>query len=120
MEFPVGPDDFPHKEQVADYFVAYAKQFNAPIRTGVEVKKVTRNEGRPGFTVETSEGTIEALRVVAATGPFQRPVIPAIAPQGRRPVRRSTRPSTTTRSSCPKAPCWWSAPALPACRSPTS
>ncbi len=33
MEFPVGPDDFPHKEQVADYFVAYAKQFNAPIRT---------------------------------------------------------------------------------------
>lgn len=81
MEFPVGPDDFPHKEQVADYFVAYAKQFNAPIRTGVEVKKVTRNEGRPGFTVETSEGTIHALRVVSATGPFQRPVIPAIAPK---------------------------------------
>lgn len=81
MEFPVGPDDFPHKEQVADYFVAYAKQFNAPIRTGVEVKKVTRNEGRPGFTVETSEGTIQALRVVSATGPFQRPVIPAIAPK---------------------------------------
>lgn len=81
MEFPVGPDDFPHKEQVADYFVAYAKQFNAPIRTGVEVKKVTRNEGRPGFTVETSEGTIQALRIVSATGPFQRPVIPAIAPK---------------------------------------
>ncbi|WP_448678546.1 flavin-containing monooxygenase [Pseudomonas nicosulfuronedens] len=81
MEFPVGPDDFPHKEQVADYFVAYAKQFNAPIRTGVEVKKVTRNEGRPGFSVETSEGTLQALRIVSATGPFQRPVIPAIAPK---------------------------------------
>ncbi|PJI48047.1 MAG: FAD-dependent oxidoreductase [Pseudomonas sp.] len=81
LEFPVGPDDFPHKEQVADYFVAYAKQFNAPIRTGVEVKKVTRNEGRPGFSVETSEGTLQALRIVSATGPFQRPVIPAIAPK---------------------------------------
>lgn len=81
MEFPVGPDDFPAKEQVADYFVAYAKQFNAPIRTGVEVKKVTRNEGRPGFSVETSEGTLQALRIVSATGPFQRPVIPAIAPK---------------------------------------
>ena len=81
MEFPVGPDDFPAKEQVAEYFVAYAKQFNAPIRTGVEVKKVTRNEGRPGFSVETSEGTLQALRIVSATGPFQRPVIPAIAPK---------------------------------------
>jgi cation diffusion facilitator CzcD-associated flavoprotein CzcO len=31
--------------------------------------------------VETSLGVIEAQRIVAATGPFQRPVIPAIAPQ---------------------------------------
>lgn len=84
MEFPGGPDEFPAKEQVADYFVAYAKQFNAPIRTGVEVKKVTRNEGRPGFSVETSEGTIQALRIVSATGPFQHPVIPAIAPKSDR------------------------------------
>lgn len=79
-EFDVGPDDFPGKEQVADYFVAYAQQINAPIRTGVEVKKVVRNPDRPGFTVETSIGVIQANRVVSATGPFQRPVIPAIAP----------------------------------------
>ncbi len=81
MAFPGDPDGFVPKEQIADYFVAYAQQFNAPIRTGVEVKRLRRNQGRPGFTVETSEGTIEALHVVAATGPFQRPVIPAIAPQ---------------------------------------
>lgn len=42
---------------------------------------VVRNVGRPGFTVHTSEGVIDAKRVVAATGPFQKPVIPAIAPQ---------------------------------------
>ncbi|WP_439879492.1 flavin-containing monooxygenase [Pseudomonas prosekii] len=82
LEFDdVSPDGFAPKERVADYFEAYAKKFNAPIRTGVEVKKVQRNVGRPGFTIETSEGVIEANRVVAATGPFQRSVIPPIAPK---------------------------------------
>ncbi|VVD63079.1 flavin-containing monooxygenase [Pandoraea anhela] len=77
----VDPDGFASKAQVADYFVEYARKIEAPIRTGVEVTKVVRNAGRPGFTVETSEGSYEALRVVVATGPFQRPVIPAIAPK---------------------------------------
>lgn len=77
----LSPDAFAPKERVADYFEAYARQFNAPIRTGVDVLKVERNVGRPGFTIETSDGVIEANRVVAATGPFQRPVIPPIAPQ---------------------------------------
>ena len=82
LEFKgVDPDGFPTKEQVADYFVDYAKKFNCPIRTSVEVIKVERNIDRPGFTIETSQGMIEAQRVVAATGPFQHPVIPAIAPQ---------------------------------------
>ena len=82
MEFPgFGPDEFVPKEAVADYFVAYAEKFKAPIRTGVEVKKVTRRSDKPGFIVETSQGTIEARRVVSATGPFQRPVIPPIAPK---------------------------------------
>lgn len=77
----IDPDAFVPKEQVADYFEAYARQINAPIRTGVEVRKVERNSGRPGFTIETSEGMVKANRVVAATGPFQRPVIPPIAPE---------------------------------------
>ncbi len=80
LEFDLDPDAFASKEQVAAYFEAYAKQFDAPIRTGVEVKSVVRNADRPGFTVETSEGVIQANRVVAATGPFQRPIIPPIAP----------------------------------------
>ena len=85
LEFAgLSPDGFAPKEQVADYFEAYARTFNAPIRTGVEVRKVDRNEGRPGFTVETSEGVIQANRVVVATGPFQKPVIPAIAPNDER------------------------------------
>jgi putative flavoprotein involved in K+ transport len=71
---------FATKESVADYFVAYAEKFDAPIRCGVEVKEVRRQEGRPGFRVETSDGVIEANHVVAATGPFQRPIMPAIVP----------------------------------------
>lgn len=82
LEFAdVNPDGFASKDQVADYFVAYAKKFNAPVRTGVEVKRVVRKAGGTGFTVETSEGTIAANRVVVATGPFQRAVIPSIAPK---------------------------------------
>ncbi|WP_462402550.1 flavin-containing monooxygenase [Pseudomonas sp. Marseille-QA0332] len=82
MEFDdLAPDAFAPKERVAAYFEAYAQKFNAPIRTGVEVKAVTRNLDRPGFTVETCEGVIEANRVVVATGPFQKPVIPPIAPK---------------------------------------
>ncbi|QVL21457.1 NAD(P)-binding domain-containing protein [Pseudomonas qingdaonensis] len=74
-------DAFAGKDQVAAYFETYAKKIDAPIRTGVEVLKVERNEGRSGFTVQTSMGLIEANQVVVATGPFQRPVIPPIAPQ---------------------------------------
>jgi putative flavoprotein involved in K+ transport len=82
MEFQGdGPDDFVAKEKVADYFVAYADMIAAPIRCGVEVKEVRRHAGRPGFRVETSEGVIEANSVIAATGPFQRPVTPALVPE---------------------------------------
>lgn len=81
MEFQQsGPDDFPGKDEVADYMAAYADRIGAPIRCGVEVTALTRNAGRPGFTAETSEGTVEADYVVAATGPFQRPLIPALVP----------------------------------------
>jgi putative flavoprotein involved in K+ transport len=81
MEFETHPDAFPGKETVADYFVAYAQMINAPIRSGVEVKEVRRNAGRSGFQVETSEGVIEAGSVVAATGPFQRPIMPKLVPE---------------------------------------
>ena len=77
----VDPDSFAPKEKVADYFEAFAKQINAPIRCGVEVKSVQRKVGQPGFTVATSEGDLEALNIVCATGPFQRPVIPAVVPK---------------------------------------
>ena len=81
LEFAgLDPDAFASKEQVAEYFAAYAEKFAAPIRCGVEVTSVRRNSARPGFTVQTSDGVIDARSVVAATGPFQRPAIPPIVP----------------------------------------
>jgi putative flavoprotein involved in K+ transport len=74
------PDAFAPKERVADYFVAYATQIAAPIRCGVEVKGLFRNADGSGFRAETSDGVIEARNVVLATGPFQRPVMPAVVP----------------------------------------
>lgn len=78
----VDSDAFATKEQVADYFEAYAEQIAAPVRCGVEVKSVTRHADRAGFHVETSDGSIQAQFIVAATGPFQQPVIPPIVPGG--------------------------------------
>ncbi|MFF0424760.1 flavin-containing monooxygenase [Streptomyces sp. NPDC004520] len=83
----VHPDAFASKEQVADYFAAYAEKIGAPIRTGVEVTSVRKHTGRPGFRVETSRGTIDARFVVAATGAFQRPVIPPVVPDGAVPAQ---------------------------------
>ncbi|MBP1326257.1 putative flavoprotein involved in K+ transport [Leucobacter exalbidus] len=81
MEFAdVDPDAFATKEQVAAYFEEYATKFNAPIRCGVEVTEVRKNEGGSGFIAHTSTGTIQARYVVAATGAFQHPAIPPIVP----------------------------------------
>ncbi len=78
------PDEFASKDQVTDYFEAYAQKIDAPIRCGVEVRSVRRNEGRATFRAETTDGPIEARYVVAATGPFQRPLIPPILPDDAR------------------------------------
>lgn len=73
-------DGFAPKDRLVQYFEAYARQINSPIRCGVEVKSVEpKTDG--GFRVETSEGVIEAKNLVAATGPFQRPIIPAVVPE---------------------------------------
>ena len=82
LEFSdVAADGFANKESVVRYFEEYAKKIDAPIRCGVEVKQVKKLTGATGFSVETSDGTFEAENIVAATGPFQRPVIPAIVPE---------------------------------------
>jgi putative flavoprotein involved in K+ transport len=76
----IDPDSFATKEQIVDYFVAYAQQIAAPIRCGVEVKSLHRGGDGSGFRAETSHGSIEATNVVVATGPFQLPLVPSVIP----------------------------------------
>lgn len=76
----IDPDGFAPASMIVDYLEEHAREIAAPVRCGVEVKRVSRKaDGR--FLVETSTGAIEATNVVAATGPFQKPVIPPVVPE---------------------------------------
>jgi putative flavoprotein involved in K+ transport len=79
--FSGDPDGFASRDQIVDYFVAYAEQIAAPIRCGVEVTALRAQDGGGGFRAETTAGVITAGNVVVATGPFQRPIIPALVPR---------------------------------------
>lgn len=74
----IDPNSFASKERIVQYFEAYARQIHAPIRCGVDVLAVEHKQGGEGFRIESSQGVIEARNVVAATGPFQRPIIPPL------------------------------------------
>jgi putative flavoprotein involved in K+ transport len=93
FQFPnwsVGLPDFPFRHadpegfatggEIADYLAAYAAFVAPPIRCGVAVTRVRPRGRTGGFVAETSEGPVEANSVVVATGPYQRPVIPALSP----------------------------------------
>jgi putative flavoprotein involved in K+ transport len=69
------PDGFATTHEIADFIAAYADFIAAPIRCGVSVTALRCRDGT-GFVAETSNGPIEADRVVVATGPYQRPVMP--------------------------------------------
>ena len=75
----VDADAFPPKERIAAYFEAYARQIDAPLRCGVEVKALTKLSSGL-FHAETPTGVITARNVVVATGPFQKPLIPVMVP----------------------------------------
>ncbi len=80
LAFGGDPEAFPDKDRVVAYFEDYARQIAAPVRCGVEVTSLRRKTGSAGFRVETSAGPIEARYVIAATGPFQKPKMPALVP----------------------------------------
>lgn len=79
LEFDdIDPHTFAPKDRIVRYFEDVARQNNSPIRCGVTVTSVTPLGH--GFRADTSDGAIIAKQVVAATGPFQRPLIPALVP----------------------------------------
>jgi putative flavoprotein involved in K+ transport len=75
--FPAPAWSYPGKDEVADYLETYATRFDLPVRLGSEVERLSREGDRYLLTV--GERRLEAENVVIATGPFQRPSVPAYA-----------------------------------------
>jgi putative flavoprotein involved in K+ transport len=71
------PDAFMSRDEVIHHLQAYGEFCAAPVRLGQEVKRLSR-EG-DGFVARTSAESFVARQVVLATGPYQRPKVPAQA-----------------------------------------
>ncbi|GIG67363.1 flavin-containing monooxygenase [Phytomonospora endophytica] len=77
MPFPGRQDRYPGKDDVADYLASYAAHFDLDVRHDTPVRRLRRRDGR--FEAETDGGIHRADTVVVATGPFQKPYVPALA-----------------------------------------
>lgn len=86
LPFPGRPLALPDKNQVGDYLERYAENFDLPVRSGTRVKHLERVGDR--FVLHNENVTYQANNVVVATGPFQKPRVPAIASQLPRAVHQ--------------------------------
>jgi putative flavoprotein involved in K+ transport len=91
MPFPGDPERYPTRDEVVDYIRGYARYFHLPIVNNVRVERVEHHDTT--FHVFTSQGqTLSARGVIAATGAFSRPALPAKSrktPKYQRPERAS-------------------------------
>jgi putative flavoprotein involved in K+ transport len=72
------PDGYLSKIETIDYLQNYAKHFDAPVRTGIEIESLERVED--GYLLTASSGErLQARCVVVATGAFGVPKIPDYA-----------------------------------------
>jgi putative flavoprotein involved in K+ transport len=70
---------FPTKDEMADYLESYAERFELPVRTGVAVDSLAKENGK--FVVAAGEVRLTADNVVVATGAHQIPKLPPFAPE---------------------------------------
>lgn len=69
---------FMKKQEIVEYLAAFAAKVGAPLREGVEVRRV-KPRASGGFDVATSAGDFSAEQVVVATGGYHEPVVPRLA-----------------------------------------
>jgi putative flavoprotein involved in K+ transport len=77
LRFPGRGDSFPTKDQVADYLGEYARRFQLPVRNGIRVDRLWRENGR--FTLSAGAHRFEADNVVVAMANYQAPRLPDFA-----------------------------------------
>jgi putative flavoprotein involved in K+ transport len=78
LGFPGVPDRYPHRDEVVDYLRTYAAGLDIDVRCSTRVTEV-ESDGDGGFVVRTADGDeLLASSVVAASGSFATPHIPAV------------------------------------------
>jgi len=73
------PDGFAHYSEILHVIEDYAVSTRAPVREHTDVVGLGEDADSNGFVVSLADGSISARRVVVATGPFQRRVIPELS-----------------------------------------
>jgi putative flavoprotein involved in K+ transport len=73
------PEGFMLRDEIVAYIDAYARSFGAPVREGVEAKRLAYAPDRREFTLLTSNGDLTAQRVVVAAGGYHVAKIPRMA-----------------------------------------
>jgi putative flavoprotein involved in K+ transport len=71
------PEAFLPRDEIVAYFEGYARKIDAPVREHVAVTAIRPRDG--GWTLETTEGPLQAANVVVAAGSFPRPYVPPVA-----------------------------------------
>jgi putative flavoprotein involved in K+ transport len=77
MPFPAPRNDFPTKDEMANYLEAYAAHFRLPVRSGVRVERLFRRGSR--YIVEAGAFELEAGQVVVAMAKYQHAKMPTFA-----------------------------------------
>lgn len=77
MDFPAPGDNYPTKDEVANYLESYATHFELPVRTGLRVDGVSKEHGR--FVVSAGMERFEAANIVVAMSDYQVPRVPEFA-----------------------------------------
>lgn len=69
----VRAEEFATAGELVSYLELYANKVAAPVRAGVQVRRVQRLVGKRGFSVETSDGRITCKNIIAASGTMRTP-----------------------------------------------
>lgn len=86
LRFPSGPGNYPSKDEMAAYLKRYARRHALPVANNRPVRSLRRSAS--GFDLTTADGDMTADQVVVATGPYDRPHVPAAAADLDRGVRQ--------------------------------
>ncbi len=73
------PHGFMKRDEIVQYIQSYTASFSPPIKEGVEVASIRKNDSHGVFELTTSMGEFTANHVVIAVGGYHCPRIPRMA-----------------------------------------